>query len=60
MPIHMGKKKYKHFQSAAAAIAKKKGWSMERASAYVAVVDKMQNKMKPRKRTAKSKSTSKR
>ena len=40
----MGTKKYKKFSSAAAAIAKKKGWSMERASAYVATIDRIQNK----------------
>lgn len=44
MPIKMGKKKYKSFDTAAAAVAKKKGISKERAKAYVAVVDRKQHK----------------
>lgn len=46
MPIKMGKKKYKSFDTAAAAVAKKKGISKERAKAYVAVVDRKQHKKK--------------
>lgn len=38
----MGKKKYKSFGGAAAAIAKKKGISKERAQAYVAAVERRQ------------------
>lgn len=46
MPISMGKKKYKSFKGAANAIAKKKGLSKERASAYVASIDRKQHKKK--------------
>ncbi|HYY86150.1 MAG TPA: hypothetical protein VE594_03495 [Nitrososphaeraceae archaeon] len=46
MPIKMGKKKYKTFETAAAAVAKKKGISKDRARAYVAVVDRKQHKKK--------------
>jgi hypothetical protein len=46
MPIRLGKKKYKTFNKAADAVAKKKGISKERAKAYVAVVDRKQHKMK--------------
>jgi hypothetical protein len=46
MPIKMGKKKYKSFDTAAAAVAKKKGISKERAKAYVAVIDRKQHKKK--------------
>ena len=46
MPIKMGKKKYKSFDRSAAAVAKKKGISKERAKAYVAVVDRKQHKKK--------------
>ena len=46
MPIKMGKKKYKSFDIAAAAVAKKKWISKERAKAYVAVVDRKQHKKK--------------
>jgi hypothetical protein len=46
MPIKMGKKKYKTFNRAAAAVVKKKGISKERAKAYVAVVDRKQHKKK--------------
>ncbi len=46
MPIRLGKKKYKSFDRAAAAVAKKKGISKERAKAYVAVVDRKQHKKK--------------
>jgi hypothetical protein len=42
----MGKKKYKSFDTAVAAVAKKKGISKERAKAYVAVVDRKQHKKK--------------
>jgi len=42
----MGKKRYKTFNSAAKAIAKKKGISMKRAKAYTAVVDRAQHKRK--------------
>lgn len=42
MPIKIGKKSHPTFSSAAKAIAKKKGWSMKRASAYVAVVEAAQ------------------
>lgn len=46
MPIKMGKKKYKSFGGAAAAIAKKKGISKERAAAYVATIDRKQHPKK--------------
>lgn len=46
MPIRLGKKKYKSFDRAAAAVAEKKGISKERAKAYVAVVDRKQHKKK--------------
>jgi hypothetical protein len=42
----MGKKKYKSFDRAAAAVAKKKGISKERARAYVTVVDRKQHTRK--------------
>ncbi len=42
MPAKLGKKKYKSFNTAAAAVAKKKGISKERASAYVAAVERKQ------------------
>lgn len=43
MPVRMGsKKRYKTFGKAAAAIAKKKGISKKRASAYVAAVSRAQ------------------
>lgn len=42
MPAKLGKKKYKSFGSATAAIAKKKGISKERAAAYVASVERKQ------------------
>jgi hypothetical protein len=38
----LGKKKYKSFKGAAAAVAKKKGISKERAAAYVASVERKQ------------------
>jgi hypothetical protein len=44
MPVQMGKKKYKSFGGAAAAIAKKKGISKERAAAYVAATERKQGK----------------
>jgi hypothetical protein len=40
MPAKLGKKTYKSFGRAAAAVAKKKGISKERASAYVAAVER--------------------
>jgi hypothetical protein len=46
MPIKMGKKSYKTFSGAVKAIQKKKGWSKKKASAYVATVDRRQNKKK--------------
>ena len=46
LPIKMGKKKYKSFDTAVAAVAKKKGISKVRAKAYVAVVDRKQHKKK--------------
>lgn len=44
MPVKLGnrKKPYKTFGGAAAAIAKKKGISKERAAAYVAAVERKQ------------------
>jgi hypothetical protein len=44
----MGSKKYKSFDSAANAVAKKKGISKEKANAYVAAVDRKQHP-KPKK-----------
>lgn len=52
MPIKMGSKKYKKFDNAAKAIAKKKGISMDRARAYVASVDRKQH---PKARSSKKK-----
>jgi hypothetical protein len=49
----MGKKKYKSFGKATAAVAKKKGLSKKRAAAYVATVERAQ---KVKKKKAKSKS----
>lgn len=40
MPARLGKKKYKSFARAASAVAKKKGISKKRASAYVAAVER--------------------
>ena len=40
MPVKIGKKKYKTFNKAKAAVAKKKGISKERAAAYVATVER--------------------
>jgi hypothetical protein len=42
MPAKLGKKKYKSFGRAAAAVAKKKGISKDRAAAYVAAVERKQ------------------
>jgi hypothetical protein len=42
MPVKLGSKTYKAHNSAAKAIAKKKGISMDRAHAYVAVVERKQ------------------
>lgn len=42
MPAKLGKKTYKSFGRAAAAVAKKKGISKERAAAYVAAVERKQ------------------
>lgn len=42
MPAKLGKKKYSSFGKAAAAVAKKKGISKERAAAYVAAVERKQ------------------
>lgn len=42
MPVKVGGKKYKRFGTAAAAIAKKKGISKERAAAYVAATERKQ------------------
>lgn len=50
MPIRLGKKKYKSFSGAKRAIMKKKGLSAKRAAAYVAVIDRKQNKKGKRKR----------
>jgi hypothetical protein len=43
-PVRLGKKKYKTLKSAASAVAKKKGISKERASAYVATVERLQGR----------------
>ena len=48
----MGKKKYKSFGKATAAVAKKKGLSKKRAAAYVATVERKQNQTQ---KTAKKK-----
>lgn len=48
MPIRMGKKKYKSFGGAVKAVMKKKGLSKKRASAYVATIDRRQNKKNKR------------
>lgn len=42
MPARLGKKRYASFGTAAAAVAKKKGISKERAAAYVAAVERKQ------------------
>jgi predicted DNA-binding WGR domain protein len=46
----MGKKKYKTFGTAAAAVAKKKGISKKRAKAYVATVERAQGKIPGRRK----------
>lgn len=40
MPVRLGKKKYKTFGKARAAVQKKKGLSKKRAAAYVATVER--------------------
>jgi hypothetical protein len=42
MPVKIGSKTYKAHNSAAKAIAKKKGLPIDRAHAYVAVVERKQ------------------
>ncbi|MGH9987169.1 MAG: hypothetical protein ACRD8W_24750 [Nitrososphaeraceae archaeon] len=44
MPVKLGKKSYKNFASAKEAVKKNKGISDERASAYVALVERAQGK----------------
>lgn len=44
MPVKLGKKSYKNFASAKGAVKKNKGISDERASAYVASVERAQGK----------------
>ena len=44
MPVKLGKKSYKNFASAKEAVKKNKGISDERASAYVASVERAQGK----------------
>ena len=44
MPVKLGKKKYKTFDKATEAVAKKKGISKERAAAYVASVERAKGK----------------
>lgn len=44
MPVRLGKKKYKSFSSAKAAIKKKKGLSDKRAAAYVASIERRQGR----------------
>jgi hypothetical protein len=46
----MGKKRYKTFNKAKAAVAKKKGISKERAAAYVAAVERKQGKIPGKRR----------
>lgn len=48
MPIKLGKKKYKTFSGAKRAIMKKRGLSAKRAAAYVATIDRKQNKKRKR------------
>jgi hypothetical protein len=55
MPVKLGKKKYKKFSDASAAVQKKKGIPKERANAYVASVERKQG-IEPRTGT-KSKKT---
>ena len=50
MPVKLGNKTYKGHNSAARAIAKKKGISMDRAHAYVNAVETKINKARARKR----------
>jgi hypothetical protein len=40
MPVKLGKKRYKTFNRAAAAVAKKKGIPKKNAKAYVATVER--------------------
>lgn len=42
MPVKMGKKRYKTFGKAKAAVKKKKGLSDKRAAAYVAATERYQ------------------
>lgn len=44
MPVKLGKKSYKNFASAKEAVKENKGISDERASAYVASVERAQGK----------------
>jgi hypothetical protein len=46
MPIEIGKRTFLHFRQAARYIARKKRWSIKRASAYVAVIERNENKPK--------------
>ena len=57
MPVKMGKKKYKTFGKAKAAVKKKKGFSDKRAAVYVVATERYQGKdprtgkrIKPKKR----------
>jgi hypothetical protein len=44
MPVKLGKKSYKNFESAKEAVKKTKGLPEKRASAYVASVERAQGK----------------
>jgi hypothetical protein len=56
VPVKLGKKKYKKFSDASAAIQKKKGISKDRANAYVASVERKQG-IEPRTGTRTKKKT---
>lgn len=55
MPVKIGKKKYKGHNSAAKAIAKKKGISMDRAHRYVGKVESLIKKRRAAKRKSRKK-----
>jgi hypothetical protein len=53
LPLKIGKKKYKSFSTAASSIAKSKGISKERASAYVATIARAKGDLPPAKKKKK-------
>jgi hypothetical protein len=58
MPVKLGKKSYKSFDDAKKSVKKKKGLSDERASRYVAAVERAQGKDPRTGKTIKKRKTS--